>query len=717
MRSRAGGPRTGLVLHFPQLLLLLTVALGVFTVSFGIWTATSIWSFPRFAIAVVFCLYVPGKLVLDVAGVEPRPLEDLTLSLVLGMTVSSILYWILAYLALEHVLVLFLFAAVLAYSYRRRNRWRGIWSYRVSIDPSHIVLLVVIILCLVPLGILPIYYRNVDLLPGSSMTYARRPFDVVQHLSFAYELTHSVPPEVPFFSGETLDYHYGMDLLAAMLSRIASLSVLDLTARFLPTFFLVTAVLAIFCFSRFWLDSRYGAVLVTFLVVFGEDLSFVPGLLLGSNEVWSEQFFGVPTTYSLYSMNPMLPALGILFAGFLCLAQYWKHGGRVWPILTAFLFAALMEYKVFATAHVMVSLAVAGVIGLLLFRHTRLLKVLAMTLLLGAPLFLHTLVGSQAGAKMWMRIDPWPYVPEALKQMGLLSTSVGSEIAAIYQGGTLSAGGAAGLFLVALPGYLLGSLGMRVIGIPVVLRDLVSIRRSRGLSFFAALFGVLGPLVTLTCAATPWGYPQELEYNNTVWFYVQSKYVMWIFVVELILILCRGRRRSWQALVVAATVGLSIPSTVQYFQNQMHGGLEALDENELELMRFLGQSCPDGEVVLSRRKLAELIVGLAPCRVPVLSPGSYTHLFVSRPALERREEDMGSFWDAWREGEFRSDILERYAVDYVVVDRRVGDLVVDEDFASAGNGEEGREALTLVPSFENEHFVVYSVVREDGTTS
>lgn len=101
----------------------------------------------------------------------------------------------------------------------------------------------------------------------------------------------------------------------------------------------------------------------------------------------------------------------------------------------------------------------------------------------------------------------------------------------------------------------------------------------------------------------------------------------------------------------------------------------------------------------------------------VLSPSTYMHLFVSRPALERREEDMASFWDAWREGEFRSDILERYAVDYVVVDRSVGDLVVDEDFASAGNGEEGREALTLVLSFENERFVVYRVVREDGTTS
>ena len=715
MRPRGGGPRTELLLYFPQLLLLLAVALGVFTAAFGIWTATSVWSFPRFVIAVVFCLYVPGKLVLDIAGVEPRPLEGLTLSLVLGMPISSILYWILAYLGLEHVFILLPFAAALACFYRGRRRWRGIWSYRVSIDPSHILLLGVIILALVPLGILPMYYQNADLLSGSSMTYARSPFDVGLHLSLAHELTHSVPPEVPFFSGETLSYHYFMDLVAAMLSSTAWLSVLDLTVRFLPTFFLVTAVLAIFCFSRSWLDSRYGAVLVTFLVVFGEDLSFVPGLLLGSREVWSAQFFGVPTTYSLYFMNPMLPALGMLFAGFFCLAQYWKHGGRAWPILTAFLFAALMEYKVFATAHVLASLAMAGVIRLFLFRETRLLKVLALTMLLGAPLFLHTLVGSQAGAKMWMRIDPWPYVPEALEQIGLLDTSVGSEIGAIYQSGTLSAGGVAGLFLVALPGYLLGSLGMRVIGIPVALRDLVCFRGSTGIRLFAALFVILGPLLTLTCTATPWGYPQEFEYNNAVWFYVQSKYVMWIFVVELILILCRGRRRSWQALVVAVIVGVSIPSTVQYFQNQMHRGLEVLNENELELMGFLGQSCPDGEVVLSRRKLAELIVALTTCRVPVLSPGTYTHLWVSRDALERREEDMASFWDAWREGELRSDILERYAVDYVVVDKTSPySSALQPSWHNDSDLTPVRQ-VHLDPCFENAGYVVYETRRNDCT--
>lgn len=713
MRSRAGALHTGLPVSLDQLLVLLAVGLGALTSAFGVWTATSIWSFPLFVVAVALCLYVPGKLMLDIMGVEAGPLEDLTLALVLGTPASSIVFLILAYLGLEHVFILFPVAAAMAYFYRRRGGWRAIRSYRPSLDLSHVLLLGVIVLSLVPLGILPAYYRNADLLPGPSMAYARRPFDAAQHLSFAQELTHSIPPQVPFFSGEMLNYHYGMDLLAAMMSSAIGLSVLDLTVRFLPTFFLVTAVLAVFCFSRLWLDARYGAVLVTFLVVLGEDLSFVPGLLLGSQEAWSAQFFGVPTIYSLYTMNPMLPCLGLLFSGLFCLGKSYGAQSKPWAVLAAFLFAMTAGYKVFATAHVLAALAMAGAIRFVLSRETRLLKVLVTTALLGTPLFLQTLVGSLAGSRIWMRIDPWPYVPEALEQMGLLGTSLASEIGALYEGGALSVGGIAGLFLVALPVYLLGSLGVRVVAIPVVVRDLLCFRSSTGLRLFAGLFVALGPLVTLTCAATPWGYPPEGEYNNAVWFFVQSKYVMWVLAGESLLVLCRGRRRLWQALAVAVVVGLSVPSTIQYFQSQTHRELVTLGEDELELMSFLGQVCANGEVVLAQPDIAEPISALTTCRVPVLNPGTYTHLFVSRAALEERERDMDSFWNALWQGELRTAIACRYEVAFLVIDRASPEWAALQ--SSWQNSAEPTSAGQpwLDPCFENSRYVVYETRRND----
>ena len=61
-------------------------------------------------------------------------------------------------------------------------------------------------------------------------------------------------------------------------------------------------MLSVFCFSRGWLGSGYfGAlVLVVFLVFFGEDFAFIPGLLLGEKGCWSVRYFSVPTVFSSF---------------------------------------------------------------------------------------------------------------------------------------------------------------------------------------------------------------------------------------------------------------------------------------------------------------------------------------------------------------------------------------------------------------------------------
>jgi hypothetical protein len=214
-------------------------------------------------------------------------------------------------------------------------------------------------LILVPLFFLPMYYRNMVLLPDGSMSYLNGPADPFFHLAVVNELTHSVPPQVPFLAGQPLPYHYAMHLSAAMLSDIARLSTVDVVFRFMPTFFLALTTLAVFCFGRFWMGSGYAAVLAAFLVIAGEDFSFIPGLLLKSDDVWSYQFFHVPTIYSFYFVNPILPALAILFVGLLCLVRLCEKGGRGWLLVTAFLFTSLSPYKLFTGVHVLAALGIA----------------------------------------------------------------------------------------------------------------------------------------------------------------------------------------------------------------------------------------------------------------------------------------------------------------------------------------------------------------------
>ena len=104
---------------------------------------------------------------------------------------------------------------------------------------------------------------------------------------------------------------------------------------------------------------------------FGEDFSFVPGLLLGQNVDWSLRYFSVPpAVLPLFYTNPILLGLGLLFAGLFCLQRYLQERSGAWLFLTAFLFVALIEVKIFTAAQIMCSLGVAAVLYLVVYRNS-----------------------------------------------------------------------------------------------------------------------------------------------------------------------------------------------------------------------------------------------------------------------------------------------------------------------------------------------------------
>jgi hypothetical protein len=697
----------------PLILLLAALALALSTLLFSLWTVSSPLAFPQFVLCVLVLIYLPGKLLLDMGRVRVRLLEDLTLSLVVGMTASSLVYWISAFFGLQRLFLLWPVTALVVVIHLRRNSWKGIWRSSIRVDGTHVLLCLVIAVQLVPLAVLPMYYQNVASSPQGTMTFLGKPMDAIFHLSIANELKHSIPPEVPYLAGLPLGYHYGMDLLNAMLSNVGHLSVLDLTVRFTPTLLLVMTALAIFCFSRLWLRSGYGAVLSAFLVILGEDLSFVPGLLSGSGEVWSVQYFSSPTTYSLYFMNPMLPALAILFSGLFCLAQYLDRRTGQWLVLTGFLFAISMEYKIFVAAHVLLVLGIGAVVYLLLFRDRRLVVVLLMTGLLVAPLVLFTLLRTEAESHVQVGLDPWPYIPYALEQLGLQDTWPAREVDGLYSGAGLSLSGLVSLCVVALPVYLVGSLGFRVLAVPGVLKRTIFPSASTALGFCLALMALVGPVIALVFTAIPSSYAVETEYNEAIWFYVLSKYVASILAVELVLAVGRGWRLRWRACLVCVVLVLSVPSAIQYFQSQTSYQLDQISQSELELIDFLEGRCMDGEVVLSRQRVASLVAALTQCRVPVLNIGAYTHSFVSLSGLNERKEDRDRFWSDWNDEQPRGEILERYRVDYVVVDRRTGDMASHEG-RTPGMGPAGTPgSMTLDQVMDNVDFAVYEVRWDD----
>jgi hypothetical protein len=644
------------------LLALVTVALlGLVSLSWAFfrWTATSGFGFFIFLLAVVAFVYAPGRALLRLGRVRASGLDHLALSLSLGMIGGCAFYWICAYAGVR--MAVWLWPALGVADWARHRCWR---LPRVpAVRWAHAGLAAVVLLGQIPLLVVPVYFRNLARLAGGAMSYYPLA-DVVLHLGLARELMRSVPGQIPSLPGVPMQYHVGMDLLVALLGTVPGLDVGDLTVRFVPSFFVLLTFLAGFCFGRAFLRHEAGGLLFAALAVLGEDFSFVPGLLLGADQPWVVHFFGAPTIVSLFLLNPMLPALGLLLATLLCLVRALESPSPLrYAILAALHSAALVEFKVFSAPHLMASLGVGAAVYLVVRREVAPLRLLAACLALSAPILL-SLLWARAGG-MWVRMEAWPYVPAALVRSGLLDTWLGRAV--VLHPGQPGLLPAASFWLVALPVYLLGSFGMRALGLPVWLRDLLRARRGGAARFVIAVFVGLGPLISMTWAVTPVGSPPGTEYNNAIWFVVESKYVAWVFAVEMLLGLLRRAPRWLRPLAVSLFVALSVPSTLQYLLFQAeHGEMQRLSSGEVEALRALERRSRSGDVVLATDRLAGAVLALTHCRSQDLSV--FAEQVLDPKALAERWAEQSAFWTAWSAGELRRDILARRGARFVLAE-------------------------------------------------
>ena len=425
----------------------------------------------------------------------------------------------------------------------------------------------------------------------------------------------------------------------------------------MPTLFVVLSMLSVFCFSRNWLRSGYFGALVVFLVFFGADFSFIPGLLLGEKGDWSLRYFSAPAVVTLFFTNPILPGLGVLFAGLFCLDSYMRERSRAWLFLAALLFVALIEVKMLMAAQLMCGLALAAVVYLIIFSNADLFKIAGCTAIAAIPLVCWVLLKNRSSAQIVTKFEPWLYVSHAMQMLGMGKWLSGPLVFAV----------------VALPIYLFGCLGLRVIGVPAILTAIFRPRPEGALRFLLGIFVVIGVVIALTCSFTPAGW--TFRYNPvSSTFLVQSEYVAWIFAVEVFQTFYQWaiRRGIYPALaaggIMVAAGGLSLPATVQHFvvwrdpdhffgpRKPFGSQFLTYDLPTLAAIDFLQTDAHPGDVALTSDKLIAPVLALTKCRVPI---GYFANAVVGRDDYMRRETAEKKFWAAWGSGKHPGGVFAR----------------------------------------------------------
>ena len=192
--------------------------------------------------------------------------------------------------------------------------------------------------------------------------------------------------------------------------------------------------------------------------------------------------------------------------------------------------------------------------------------------------------------------------------------------------------GSPGLVLPATLLWVVGFLGLRLIGLPGLYRD--GRARTAGLRSPMAYVAILGIPVALTFRVAPaeaTGLSRLEAANDVVWFAAQSGVLLWFWTAEALQSLARkglGHRFAVTGLVVI----LALPGTIQHFFYRVSLGDDVVAADWVEAAkRARGLSAP-GEVWVEppnrvRPSLMPYVAGR-----PVVHDGyvGYDYMFVPR---------------------------------------------------------------------------------------
>jgi hypothetical protein len=634
------------------------------------WTKIAPLSLLLFGVGVFGFFLLPGYAASCMLRLRCAGEELLVLSLGLGLFASNVAFAAASYAQLAPLYWLLPLGALLYLSVRWRLRARQPARAK-AVLATNLLIWVVVALVAFTLTCVPVH--GLDYVRDSAGVHLVSWADGALHASIANELTHNFPPRNPFLGDQLLVYHYATELSAAVFCKFLGLPATAVCLRLLPTFFIALAALSFFALLKRLTGSVPAALLTPLLVLMGEDFSYFPGLWKGSSGVWTAEYFGSPSVFGLYFANPNLPAI----ATFACSMVAFSHAFRSartrpsWLFVTAVTLALAGSYKIFFGIQALLALGLCALVCRGQQRWFAGKLLLATGAALGL-LLTPTLV-SHAQGKVVELVPTFftGYISTALSSLDLADTASLRAVATMFAQRHVTAAGLAGWSLVALPLFVLGTLGIRLLGLPRLLRALVARGSNAPLLPFLAWFVVCGYALGLGLRVTPVDEPGG--YNNSVWFIVESKLASWIFVG----LMLGNLFRTWSPRTAAWTAALQVvllaaPGTVNTFTAVSKSASPTLATSDEVLVanHFAAHISPGANVLCESSSLRRLLLGEARARVP-LAPEFYLSSFSRRVSLDRRIEDVRQFWEAWGSGTLRADLAKKYHVDYVVSTRAV----------------------------------------------
>ncbi len=461
--------------------------------------------------------------------------------------------------------------------------------------------------------------------------------DTLFHVGMVRSLLASYPPEVLTCSGVEATYHVVYHLQVAAWSHFYGIDVLDGVYRVGMEWSLGLLILSAFLLGRRFAHSE-GVGLLAAVLVFASGLGI---LSFSSNSVdwWSLAFVDV-TLVSLFLVNPLLPALPLLFVGLLCLSDHLETGDKGKLLGSALCLVSLLRVKVFLGVQIVGGIAFASMP--LRGSSARRLRIAAVFLSLCAiPFLLPLLIGTERG-NIAIGLRPLEIVRYSMEKL-----EWNEMVHALAEVGRGSARlEAMGWALVAALVWAVGYLGLRLVALPGWLRDVRNprdpLRRSMA---YAVLIGFPVALLVRIAPAEATGLSRLEAANDVIWFAAQSSILLWFWTAE-VLVDFGKRGKASSLLAAAAVAGVALPCTIQHFVYKSSLGNDRVSAEAFEAAGTVQALSAAGDAWVDppSRVHPSLIAYLA--GRPVVHDGyvGYDYLFVPKEETDFRRHAVAQFW-------------------------------------------------------------------------
>jgi hypothetical protein len=369
----------------------------------------------------------------------------------------------------------------------------------------------------------------------------------------------------------------------------------------------------------------------------------------------------------------MIYGISFLFLGFLFVDVYFKRQDKRYLLLSALVFCYAGNFKIFITLQFLITLAIAVILHLR-SGPRRILILFTATFVMFVVLYFPTLAESIQGTSLvGIMFNPYTnYIPDAIRQLGLLDIELFRKINAIY-GNRAATISEVPLLFVAVLMYSLLAFGPRIIGLPSMVSSIFN-KHENQTYVLAGIFILVGPLLTLFLSVVPAKCYDA--YNNSVWFFVQSKYLLWLFLDKPIRDIMSTYnknirvfiRKGLYIILSVTAIFYSLRANLlllEYFKHSIAYRPKILAENYLDVYNKLKCECIEGKTFISDDYWTNYILVSAGCKTVLFAEWG---TLASPLELVRRRHELEEYWMNYNKGKNMSDLLVKYDVDYIVRD-------------------------------------------------